>query len=146
MGKVMHRLMRTGNAVGVSLYRRSGGRAGGRAAGGVRVLLLTVPGRRTGLARTTAVGYFDFEGGHLVVGSGGGMDHEPDWFRNLRRAARAEVQIGRVSVPVNVRVLTGAERDAAFRDVVVAQVPRFAEYEKKSGRTMPLAVLTPLGG
>jgi hypothetical protein len=26
----------------------------------------------------------------------------------------------------------------------VAQVPRFADYERKSGRTMPLALLTPL--
>jgi len=144
MSRVMHRLVHTGNAVGVSLYRRSRGRIGGRGAGGVRVLLLTVPGRRTGLPRTTAVGYFAHEGCYLVVGSGGGMDHDPDWFRNLRKASVAMVQIGSGTFPASVRVLTGEERDTAFRDVVVAQVQRFADYEAKSGRTMPLALLTPL--
>ncbi len=145
MSTVKHRLMHTGNALGVGLYRRSGGRIGGHGSGGVRVLLLTVPGRRTGLPRTTAVGYFDYQGGYLVVGSGGGMSQEPDWFRNTRKTDRAEVQVGTQAFPVAVRILTGPERDAAFRDVVLAQVPRFGTYEGKSGRTMPLAVLTPLG-
>lgn len=146
MSTVKHRLMHTGNALGVSLYRRSGGRIGGHGGGGVRVLLLTVPGRRTGLPRTTAVGYFDYEGGWLVVGSGGGMSQEPDWFKNARKASHGEVQVGAQTFPVSIRILTGPERDAAFRDVVVAQVPQFGKYEGKSGRTMPLAVLTALTG
>jgi deazaflavin-dependent oxidoreductase (nitroreductase family) len=144
MSTVMHRVMHTANRIGVGVYRRSGGRLGGRGAGGVRVLLLTVPGRRTGQPRTTPVGYFDHEGGYLVVGSGGGMEHDPDWFKNLRKAPVAMVQIGRNTFPASARVLAGEERDTAFRDVVVAQVPRFADYERKSGRTMPLALLTPL--
>ena len=72
------------------------------------------------------------------------MGHDPDWFRNLRKASVAMVQIGSGTFPASVRVLTGEERDTAFRDVVVAQVQRFADYEAKSGRTMPLALLTPL--
>jgi deazaflavin-dependent oxidoreductase (nitroreductase family) len=144
MSTVMHRVMHLANRLGVVVYRRSGGRVGGRGAGGLPVLLLTVPGRRTGQPRTTPVGYFDYHGGHLVVGSGGGMDHDPDWFKNLRKAPVAMVQIGSRTFPASSRVLTGEERDTAFRDVVVAQVPRFADYERKSGRTMPLALLTPL--
>jgi deazaflavin-dependent oxidoreductase (nitroreductase family) len=72
------------------------------------------------------------------------MEHDPDWFKNLRKARVAMVQVGRDIFPAEIRVLGGEERDAAFRDVVVAQVRRFADYEEKSGRTMPLAVLTPL--
>jgi hypothetical protein len=52
--------------------------------------------------------------------------------------------VGTQVVPVSIRILAGPERDAAFRDVVVAQVPRFGKYEGKSGRSMPLALLTPL--
>ena len=46
---------------------------------------------------------------------------------------------------VGVRILTGAERDAVWTGVVLARVPAFAKYEVKSGgRTMPLAILTPV--
>ena len=65
MSTVMHRVMHLANRLGVVVYRRSGGRVGGRGAGGLPVLLLTVPGRRTGQPRTTPVGYFDYQGGHL---------------------------------------------------------------------------------
>jgi deazaflavin-dependent oxidoreductase (nitroreductase family) len=141
-----HRLTHTGNVLGVSLYRRSGGRIGGHGSGGTRVILITTPGRRTGQPHTTAVGSFPYQQGFLVVGSGGGSPTEPDWFKNLRKAARAEVQVGTRTFPAGIRVLTDAERDAAFHDIVVAQVPRYGTYEAKCGRQMPLAVLTPLVG
>ena len=43
-----------------------------------------------------------------------------------------------------VRELKGEERDAAWRDIVVAQNPAYAPYEKKTSRTIPLAVLSPI--
>ncbi len=143
MNPVMRGAMRTGNRVNVQLYRWSGGRIGGRVGEGVHVLLLTVPGRRTGHARTTPVGYFEDGGGYLVVGSGGGMPSEPQWFRNLRASTDADVEIGRRSFTAHVTVLNGDERDRAFTDVVVARSPRFAKYETKSGRRMPVARLVP---
>ena len=45
---------------------------------------------------------------------------------------------------VTVRELKGEERDRAWRDVVVAQNPAYAPYEKKTSRTIPLALLTPV--
>jgi len=143
MNRVMQTLMRTGNKLGVALYRRSGGRIGGKGGGGVPVLLLTVAGRRTGLPRTTPVGYFEHQGGYLVVGSANGQPEDPQWFKNLRRAPRASVQIGRVEHEVSVRVLAGEERDRLWQEVILAQVPRFAKYETKTTRTIPLALLTP---
>jgi deazaflavin-dependent oxidoreductase (nitroreductase family) len=143
MNTVMRRAMRLGNKLGVSLYRRTGGRVGGRGADKVPVLLVTVPGRRSGRLRTTPVGYFEADGGYFVVGSGGGMPQDPDWFKNLRATQTADIEIGRRSFTAAVSELTGAERDRVFRDVVVARSPRFAGYETKSGRRMPVARLVP---
>ena len=56
----------------VWLYRRTDGRAGGRGRGGLPVLLLTVPGRRTGVPHTVPVVYFEHDGQHVVVGTGMG--------------------------------------------------------------------------
>jgi hypothetical protein len=41
-------------------------------------------------------------------------------------------------------VLEGAERDAAWSDVIVATFPFFADYEDKSGRRIAVARLTPV--
>lgn len=42
-------------------------------------------------------------------------------------------------------MLTGEERDRVWREVVLARRPVFDRYVAKSGRTMPLALLTPVG-
>jgi hypothetical protein len=54
------------------------------------------------------------------------------------------VELGRERTQVSVEVLRGAERDAAWHDVIVARHPFFADYETKAGRTIAVARLTPL--
>jgi deazaflavin-dependent oxidoreductase (nitroreductase family) len=146
VNSVSRTMMRMSGKLAVALYRSSGGRIGGKALGGAPVLLLTVAGRRTGQPHTTPVSYFDHLGGFAVVGSAGGTPDEPQWFKNLRQATRATVEVGsRGRQQVDVRVLSGTERDTVWHDVVLARAPAFAKYEPKSGRQMPLAVLTPVG-
>jgi deazaflavin-dependent oxidoreductase (nitroreductase family) len=136
-------LTRWSNRTGVWLYRRSRGRLGGPGRGAV-VALVTVPGRRTGVPRTVAVGLHRHATAFLAVGTGSGATHEPDWFRNLRASSRAGVQIGREHLDVHVRVTDGEERDALWRDVVLVQAPWRARYERTSGRVIPVAVLSPV--
>jgi deazaflavin-dependent oxidoreductase (nitroreductase family) len=133
--------MRGANRLAVSLYRRSGGRIGGRAKG-TRVLLLTVPGRTTGIRRTVPVSYFEHDGELIVTGSAGGMKDNPQWISNLRAAGAADIQIGAQRSSVHARVTEGPERDELWQQVVLARSPFFAKYEKKSGRVIPVAVLT----
>ena len=65
MNAAAKRLMRAGNGLAVFLYRRSKGRIGGTARGRTPVLLLTVPGRKTGTPHTTPVSYLADEGGYV---------------------------------------------------------------------------------
>ena len=142
MTGMQRRLFRLVNTVSVWLYRRSGGRVGNRSRGGSPVLILTVKGRRSGREFSNPVAYFDRDGGWVVVGSAGGIPEEPQWFRNLRACETAHVQIGNRSQEVRVRVLDGPERDDAFAQVL-RENPGFGTYEVKSGRQMPVAILTP---
>ena len=64
------------------------------------------------------------------------MVQEPPSHRPCRRGT------GRQRRDVTVRVLGGDDRDQAF-DQVLTENPGFADYEQKSGRTMPVALLTP---
>jgi deazaflavin-dependent oxidoreductase (nitroreductase family) len=130
------RLSRAGNRFAVWLYRRFDGRFSGG-----QVLMITSPGRRSGLPRSTCVRYLDADEGYLVWGSGSGARSDPDWFRNLRASARSHVRIGAASFPVQAQELTGAARDRVWQDVVLAQVPSVARYARRAGRPIPVAVL-----
>lgn len=142
MTGMQRRVFRTLNRFSVWVYRRSGGKMGGRAQGGSPVLILTVPGRTSGRPFSNPVAYFERDGGWLVVGSGGGQPQDPQWFRNLRVTDTAVVEVSRRREDVDVRVLHGEERDDAFAQVV-RENPGFGKYEGKSGRPMPVALLTP---
>lgn len=142
MASLIKTLMRGGNRAHVALYRRTGGRRFNTVKG-LPVALLTVNGRKTGTPHTTPMAYFDHEGGWLVVGSAGGMPSDPQWFRNLRQADRARLQIGDRDREVAVHVAEGAEQDVLWAKVT-SQAPFFEKYRTKAGRTIPVAVLTPL--
>ena len=134
------RLTRIGNRIGAWLYRTLDGRlSSGRR--GVRVLLITTPGRRTGLPRSTCVRFLETDAGLVVWGTGAGAPHDPDWFQNLRAADTAGVQIRAEHFTVRPRELRGAERETVWRDTVLTQAPEVARYARNAGRTIPVAVL-----
>ena len=146
MNPVAKKVMATGNKFASWLYKRSDGRVGGSARG-VPVLLLTVPGRRSGTPRTVPVAYFEHDSGYLVAATAGGSKKDPEWIRNLRAVDIAEVQVGDKKYVVDVRIADGAERDTLWRDVVVSRAPSFAGYEEKTAghRQIPIALLKPRG-
>ncbi|WP_436499455.1 nitroreductase/quinone reductase family protein [Actinokineospora sp. HUAS TT18] len=136
-----NRMRSQGNKLGVATYRRSDGKLGGKGAKGLRVLLITVPGRRSGVPHTTPVRYFPHAGGYLVAATDGGRAAEPQWMRNLRAATRAEVQVDAERFPVTVEVLDGPAKDQLWQDVVLTRAPFFADYVRKSGRDIAIALL-----
>src|SRR5690242_5113795 len=93
MNRLAKKMMATGNKVVSGLYRKTGGKFGSSVRG-QSVLILTVPGRKSGQPRTVPLAYFDHEGSYVVVGSAGGAKEEPDWMKNLAAASTGSVQIG----------------------------------------------------
>jgi deazaflavin-dependent oxidoreductase (nitroreductase family) len=134
---IRRRLLSRSNRFGVWFYRRTAGRAGG---GAGQALVLTVPGRRSGQPRSTCMAYLDIEGGRLVWGTASGAPQDPDWFRNLRAADRAEIEVGARRMSVVPRELVGSERDAACV-TILARRPVVARYARKAGRIIPVALL-----
>jgi deazaflavin-dependent oxidoreductase (nitroreductase family) len=137
------RLSRMSTGIGVWMYRTLDGRLSSGSKD-VHVLMLTVPGRRTGLPRSACVRYLETADGMLVWGSGSGSRRDPDWFQNLRAAGRADVQVRTDRFEVTARELEGAERDDVWQHTVLAQAPEVSKYARKAGRTIPVAVLAPV--
>jgi deazaflavin-dependent oxidoreductase (nitroreductase family) len=142
---VKRRLVRVGNRIGVWMYRVLDGRLSSGSKD-VHVLVITTPGRRTGVPRSTCVRFLNTPQGFVVWGTGSGSARDPDWFRNLRAAKVADVQVRARRLQVRPRELVGGERDEMWNDVVLAQAPEVTKYARRAGRTIPVAVLEPLGG
>ncbi len=145
MSTLKHRLTRVGNRVGVWMYQGLDGRLSSGSKD-VHVLMITTPGRRTGMPRSTCVRYLNTADGIVVWGTGSGSPYDPDWFRNLREAKVADVQVRARRLRVRPRELVGGQRDAMWNDVVLAQAPEIAKYARRAGRTIPVAVLEPVEG
>lgn len=145
MSSVKHGLTRVGNRVGVWMYQALDGRLSSGSKD-VHVLMITTPGRRTGMPRSTCVRYLNTADGFVVWGTGSGSPHDPDWFRNLRKANVAAVQVKSTRIQVHARELSGGERDAMWNNVVLIQAPEVAKYARRAGRTIPVAVLEPAEG
>ena len=141
MAGVQKRLVRAAVALNVRVYRASGGRLMGRVHG-VPLLLLSVAGRQSGVTHTTPLSYFGDRGRFVVAGSDAGAPLEPQWFRNLRRADCAAIQVGSRRYDVTISIAGAEERTLLMRQLT-ARVPFFAQYLQTVTREIPLAVLTP---
>ncbi len=126
----------------VGIYRRTGGRIGGRV-GSTPVLLLTTTGRKTGLPHTTPVGYFDLGDDlgdvRFVVASNGGAPRHPAWYFNLTAHPEVRVEVGRDAYSAVARVAMGDERGRLW-DYVMETAPPYRRYQR-AAREIPLVVL-----
>ena len=134
---------RTGNRIGVWMYRHLNGRLSSGSKK-VHVLMITTPGRRTGVPRSTCVRYLETSEGLVVWGTGSGSRRDPDWFQNLRQVTVAQVQVRERHFEATVRELRGDERDAMWRDTILTEAPEVIRYAHKARRTIPVAVLEPV--
>ncbi|MGI8447687.1 MAG: nitroreductase family deazaflavin-dependent oxidoreductase [Streptosporangiaceae bacterium] len=81
------------------------------------------------------------DGEYAVVASLGGPPQHPVWYYNLTANPHVELQDGPVRQDYEAREVQGAERDTWW-DRAVAAYPDYAEYQKKTSRTIPVFVLT----
>jgi deazaflavin-dependent oxidoreductase (nitroreductase family) len=120
-------------------HRRKGGKFMG-----MDVLFLTTTGARTGQLRETPVAWFpDGANAWLIVASRAGSASHPGWYHNIAaHPRRVEIEIGDRRLKVTPVQLSGAQRDNAWQRIIAAQ-PRYARYQAKTDRLLPVIRLTP---
>jgi deazaflavin-dependent oxidoreductase (nitroreductase family) len=104
---------------------------------GLPNLALTVPGRTSGIPRTTPLLCVPHDGGWLVAGSYFGGPDMPLWVGNLRAADSAVVTVDAVEHTVAAIELEGRERAEAWQ-VMLRTWPNFALYEQRTTRVIPV--------
>jgi deazaflavin-dependent oxidoreductase (nitroreductase family) len=82
--------------------------------------LLSVPGRKSGLVRTTPVAMIKVGGRRWIVGTFG----EVNWVRNLREAGDGVIAVGRRKESVRAVELDRAETESFFAEILDPYVKR----------------------
>jgi deazaflavin-dependent oxidoreductase (nitroreductase family) len=138
------RYLKVMNGVHKGLLRLSGGRFGWIAAD-MPVLELTTTGCRSGQPQSVMLTSPHREGDRIViVASKGGEDSHPAWFLNLRDNPQVTVSMKDApDVPMSARVASLEERDRLW-PIVSDKHARYAEYQEKTDREIPLVLLEPL--
>ena len=142
------RFLKYASRAQVWVYRRTGGRVGGkwRVGAGFRkpvpTLLLDHVGRKSGTRFTTPLLYLEDGVDLVVVASQGGLPKHPQWFHNLRAHPETSVQVGREIREVRARV-AGAEERAGLWPRLVDLYSDFDNYQSWTERQIPVVVLEP---
>lgn len=137
--------LKTMNAVHRVVLKASGGRIGWNVSG-MAALALTTIGRKSGNAHAVMLTSPVQEGDTVVVvASRGGDDRHPAWFLNLRDNPEVEVAYdGGPKKPMRARIADTDER-ARLWPLVTSEQKRYAGYQSKTDREIPLVLLVPVG-
>ena len=141
-------------AVGTALTSRAGTRfhllldrlSAGRLFGsvrGLRTVVLTTTGRRSGRRVEAPLSALEDAGGWVVAASNGGRDHPPAWLLNLRADPRAELRVNGRRIPVTARETDDAERVRLWARIV-ASYGGYETYRRRTSREIPLVRLEPV--
>lgn len=105
----------------------------------MNALVLTTIGRKSGVERATPVGWFPGEDGSwLIAASAAGAAKNPAWYHNIAaHPDKVRIELAGRTVAVTAEQLHGSEREQAWRQITAA-APRFAQYEEKTDRELPI--------
>ena len=107
------------------------------------IVVFTNRGAKSGRLYKTAVMRVEHDGVYAAVASKGGAPENPKWYANLKAHPRVELRDGAVKREYIAREVSGMERDEWWARAVEAW-PDYAEYQKKTDRTIPVFVFEPV--
>ena len=131
-------LLKLGNKLMMSRARKSNGTMAG-----MRLLVLTTIGKKSGEPRSTPLAWFPGDDATwLIVASAAGGPRNPAWYYNLAaNPDRVTIELGGETIPVVAEQLHGDERARAWA-AIVESAANFGSYEEKTDREIPVIRLT----
>jgi len=107
---------------------------------GVRTLVLTTTGRRSGDKRRNALNYGTDGDDYLVVASKGGHKNHPLWYLNLVADPNVQVQVEAERFNATARVASPAEKRRLWPKMTKIW-PEYERYQTRTDRDIPVVIL-----
>ena len=108
--------------------------------GMVPTLLLTTTGRKSGRELTLPLIFGQSGKDYVVVASKGGAPEHPAWYLNLDADPNVKVQVKADKFNAKAVTAHGPERAALWSQMVGIYGP-YEDYQKKTGREIPIVIL-----
>ena len=121
-------------------FRANAGKVGGPFAGKSLLLLHTV-GAKSGQARINPVACVSDGDRPVIIASKGGAPTNPDWYHNILANPLVSVETVTEQFQARAAVTAEPERTRLYNQMV-AMMPGFAEYQRKTTRIIPVIILT----
>jgi deazaflavin-dependent oxidoreductase (nitroreductase family) len=122
----------------IEAFRASGGKGELGPVHFEHLVVLTTTGRRSGVPHAVPLGSARDDAGNLILfGSNMGAAKEPDWVANIRANPHVTAEITGRTVETDAEILTGGERDDAYRRWIEL-APHTAGHEEQAGRAIPM--------
>jgi deazaflavin-dependent oxidoreductase (nitroreductase family) len=128
------------NAQTIAEFRSNHGKVGGYFKW-APLLLLHTTGARSGKPRVNPVMYLRDGERYVVFASRGGAARNPDWYYNPKAHPDVRIEVGDETMEVMAEEVLGPDRDRLYRRQSELD-PRFADYERKTKRAIPVITLT----
>lgn len=125
----------------VERYENSGGTQG-TTMRGLPVVIVTMRGVKSGKLRKVPLMRVEHAGEYALVASLGGAPQHPVWYYNVLAEPLVELQDGATKQDMVVREVLGDEK-VLWWERCVAAFPDYADYQRKTGRQIPVLVASP---
>src|SRR5258708_33179412 len=113
-------------SVYIALYRRTGGKFGGKM-GAMAVLLLTTTGRKSKQQRTSPLGYIRDGENYVVAATNSGQAQNPGWYFNLKDDPHAVIEVGKEKINVTAEQADPEQKKRLWAQLVRVR-PRYGSY------------------
>jgi len=122
-------------------FRANEGKVGGHFEGKTLVLLHTT-GAKSGEERINPAATVRDGSRFVVIASKGGADTHPDWYHNIVANPLISFEFETNEFQAHATVAEEPERTRLY-EKMIAMMPGFDDYRRKTKRVIPVIVLTP---
>ncbi len=109
---------------------------------GVPVLTVETIGARSGRRHPVTLLAIPRGEGFILIASAFGSRRHPAWYHNLRAHPVVDVQLAQLTRRYRASEATGDERRSCWEQAT-AVYAGYADYQRRSGRVIPILILTP---
>jgi len=128
----------------ITEFRENDGKVGGYFANST-LLLLTTKGAKSGQERVSPVAYVTDGDKFVIIASKAGAPTHPDWYYNLLANPVTTIEVGKERFQVRATVTEDEQERRRLYAKMVAMMPGFADYERKTTRKIPVFTLERAG-
>ncbi|MCB1615144.1 MAG: nitroreductase family deazaflavin-dependent oxidoreductase, partial [Pseudomonadales bacterium] len=127
----------------VWVYKKSNGRLMKNFPGGFPICIVSMVGKKSGLAREIALIHLPYGEQKIIIASQGGLEKNPVWYYNIKANPNISIMVGGHTEKYRARQISEEEK-AGLWPHILSLYPDFDEYQARTDRDIPVFLCDPV--